>query len=107
MLIGAGIVVPVGGPGCWLLGPAWDTVPSTGGATAKPGAAVVGCDVAEFGLLHSAALLHLISRWAGEEGVLVARMLWSLLDQGRGATSRKGQDAPVPAGGLAGSAVAV
>ena len=38
-----------------------------------------GRDVAEDGLLHFAALLHLISRWVGDEVVLVARLLWALL----------------------------
>lgn len=32
MLIGADIVLPVGGPGCLLLGPAWDTAPGSWGA---------------------------------------------------------------------------
>ena len=72
-------MVPVGGPGCWLFGPAWDTVPRTWAATAKPGAAAVGCDVSEDGLLHVAALLHLISRYVGVEVVLVAWLLWALL----------------------------
>ena len=77
--MGAGIVVPFGGPRCCLLGPAWDTVPHTWAATAKPGLAAVGCDVAEDGLIHVAVLLHLISHWAGDEVVLVAWLLWALL----------------------------
>lgn len=49
------------------------------GRNFQPGAEAVGCDVAEDGLLHLAALLHLISRWSGDEVVLVAMLLWSLL----------------------------
>ena len=79
MLIGAGIVVPVGGPGCWLLGPAWDTVLGIWGAAVKAGAAAVGWDVQEDILLPAEALLHLVNLWAGDEGVLVARLVWAVL----------------------------
>ena len=48
MLMGAGIVVPAGGPGCWLFGPVWDTALGNWGATVKPGAAAApGASIAE------------------------------------------------------------
>ena len=42
-------------------------------------AAAVGWDVQEDGLLLGEALLHLISLWAGDEGFLVARLVWAVL----------------------------
>ena len=38
-----------------------------------------GLCCSEDGLLHSEALLHLISLWAGDEGVLVARLVCAVL----------------------------
>ena len=61
------------------MGPAWDTAPGRCWAAVKPGAAAVGWDVQEDGLLHGEALLHLISLWAGDAGVLVARLVWAVL----------------------------
>ena len=39
----------------------------------------MGCDVQEDGMLNGEALLHLISLWVGDEGVLVARLVWAVL----------------------------
>ena len=36
-------------------------------------------DVQEDGLLHGEAFLHLVILWAGDEGILVARLVWAML----------------------------
>ena len=77
--MGAGFVVSVERPGCWLLGPAWDTAPGIWGAAVKAGPAAVGWDVQEDVLLPGKALLRLVNLWAGDEGVFVARLVWAVL----------------------------
>lgn len=59
----------------------------------------VGCDVEEDGLLHGAARLRL-KRWAGDELVLVARLLWAVLTSEVGPLGRETGTPPLPQAAL-------